>query len=151
MSSSCPVKTKNDDGNGSCPVQSLPYNPETNDYVFDQSVDKSQEQPLSNVRAVSNIPRVPSASMPEHQPKGVERWVYPSEQQYFNAMKRKGFNPSESDVPVILAIHNTVNEKGWSKIKEWEYMRGNLSPKLLRFTGRPKDLSPKAFILSSIG
>jgi hypothetical protein len=52
-------------------------------------------------------------------------WVYPSQQQYFNAMKvsgnslivltahqRKGFNPEERDVEIILAIHNVVNEKG---------------------------------------
>jgi hypothetical protein len=35
-----------------------------------------------------------------------------SEQQYFNAMKRKGYNPQENDVPVILSIHNLVNEQG---------------------------------------
>lgn len=27
-------------------------------------------------------------------------------------IKRKGYNPAEGDVPVILAIHNTVNERG---------------------------------------
>lgn len=58
-------------------------------------------------------------------------WVYPSQQQYYNAMKvslsslprdahallsclsqRKGYNPDERDVEIILAIHNIVNEKG---------------------------------------
>jgi cytochrome c heme-lyase len=39
-------------------------------------------------------------------------------------MKRKGYNPAEEDVAVVLQIHNIVNEKGWSQIKEWEALRG---------------------------
>lgn len=74
-----------------------------------------------------------------------------TEQQYFNAMKKKGFNPNEEEVSVILAIHNLVNEQGWTKIKEWESFRGCDEPKLKQFMGRPKDLSPKARILNWIG
>jgi cytochrome c heme-lyase len=66
-------------------------------------------------------------------------------------MKRKGYNPSEADVPVILAIHNTVNEHGWKSLKEWEHFRGCDSPKLKRFMGRPKDISPKAYFKSFLG
>ena len=77
--------------------------------------------------------------------------MYPSEQQYFNAMKRKGYNPNESDVPIILAIHNTVNERGWIQVKEWESLRGCSTPKLKRFMGRPKDISPKAYLKSFMG
>jgi cytochrome c heme-lyase len=162
--SECPIKNENSSG---CPVDhnkkkssnscaaypnsgdisnKLEYNSTTNDYKFDQTIQDSQTKLLSTSRAVSSIPK--SDYTPNHQPKGIERWVYPSEQQYFNAMKRKGFNPSENDVPVILAIHNVVNEQGWSKIKEWESLRGNDSPKLISFTGRPKDISPKAFFLN---
>ena len=61
---------------------------------------------------------------PAHQPGDKENWVYPSQQQYYNAMKRKGYNPAEEDVAVVLQIHNIVNEKGWSQIKEWEALRG---------------------------
>lgn len=39
-------------------------------------------------------------------------------------VQRKGYNPDEKDVPVILAIHNTVNEQGWSMLKQWEAMQG---------------------------
>lgn len=52
---------------------------------------------------------------------------------------------------VILAIHNLVNEQGWSKIKEWEKEKGCENPKLLRFMGRPKDISPKARLRSLFG
>ena len=61
---------------------------------------------------------------PAHQPGDKENWVYPSQQQYYKAMKRKGYDPAEEDVAVVLKIHNIVNEKGWSQIKEWEALRG---------------------------
>ena len=74
-----------------------------------------------------------------------------TEQQYYNAMKKKGYDPAEDDMPVILAIHNIVNEQGWSKVKEWESLRGCLNPKLKQFQGRPKDISPKAYLMSLMG
>ena len=44
-------------------------------------------------------------------------------------------------MPVVLAIHNVVNEQGWSKVLEWERLRGckDVSEvKLKKFLGRPK-------------
>jgi cytochrome c heme-lyase len=73
------------------------------------------------------------------------------EQQYFNAMKRKGYNPPEEDISVIVAIHNIVNEEGWSKVQQWESLRGCEKPKLKQFLGRPKDISPKAYLLNFFG
>lgn len=139
-----------------CPVDhssssntNLEHNPLTNDIKFDSTPLDSQKEVLQKIRAVSGIPK--SEFTPDHQPGGVDNWVYPSEQQYYNAMKRKGYNPSEKDIPVILHIHNVVNEQGWVKIKEWEALRGNTDPRLKKFLGRPKDLSPKAFILGLLG
>ncbi len=66
-------------------------------------------------------------------------------------LKKKGYNPEEKDIPVVLAIHNTVNEKAWMEIKEWEALRNCNNPKLIRFSGRLKDMSPKAFIRSLFG
>lgn len=77
--------------------------------------------------------------------------MYPSEQQYYNAMRRKGYKPSESDIPAVLYIHNMVNEQGWNHIKEWELLLANKSPILQRFVGRPKDMSPKALFMSFLG
>ena len=39
---------------------------------------------------------------------------------FFNAMKRKSWNPSEKDMGVVVPIHNAVNEQSWRKILEWE-------------------------------
>jgi len=72
--------------------------------------------------------------------------VYPSEQQFYNAMRNKGHDPVSADVPVILSIHNAVNERSWLRILSWENaLHPGGSPRLVRFMGRPKDLSPKAF------
>lgn len=66
-------------------------------------------------------------------------------------MKKKGYNPDEKDVDVILAIHNAVNEQGWTKILEWERLKGCEKPKLKEFRGRPNDLTPRARFLHLIG
>ncbi|CAN0397078.1 unnamed protein product [Pylaiella littoralis] len=138
------------------------------------AVAAGQEMPLSTSRQRSSIPK--AEFNPDHQPqKEAEKWVYPSEQQYYNAIKRKGYKASASDMPSTLAIHNAVNEKGWEKVREWERARAEADigggdgreegggsgvagrfdgvvpdPKLLRFTGRPQDTSPKAWIKSNL-
>lgn len=103
-------------------------------------------------------------------------WVYPSEQMFFNAMRRKGWEPSEDDMSAVVAIHNAVNERAWYEILRWEDAhwngpsgqdgRGPRSvdrrpvdprtlpcggPQLARFTGRPQDWSPKARLLNALG
>lgn len=161
--STCPVKHKNPHSLPSeCPMDnqsnsknstrsSLGFNTAANDEIFGQERHTFQKEDLSTSRTVSTIPK--SNFTPSHQPQQSIHlnWVYPSEQQYYNAMKRKGYNPKEADIPVALFIHNTVNEEGWRQIREWEIMKGNLDPKLQRFVGRPKDLSPKSYFLSLLG
>ncbi|OQR92367.1 cytochrome c1 heme lyase [Achlya hypogyna] len=120
----------------------------------DQRVAPGQSAPLSTTRVASTIPM--GSYVPAHQKEGQETWQYPSEQQYFNAMKRKGWDPQERDMKVIVSIHNTINEKGWAEVVEMEktlhadaYV--NAEPKLVRFMGRPKDLTPKARLLNVFG
>ncbi|CAM9169816.1 unnamed protein product, partial [Ectocarpus sp. 12 AP-2014] len=141
------------------------YNARNNEYVYGQQVVAGQEVPLSTSRQRSSIPK--AEFNPDHQPQEAEKWVYPSEQQYYNAIKRKGYKASAADMPSTLAIHNAVNEKGWEMVQEWERAHaeaaatatpaaegrwggggGVPAPKLLRFTGRPQDTSPKAWVKS---
>jgi cytochrome c heme-lyase len=151
----CPVEHGRKED--SCPVDhgkrgpSTPqYNAPANDMAFDHSVAEGQKIELSKTRTISTIPK--GDFTPSHQPSsGQEKWVYPSEQQYFNAMRRKGYDTKEKDVPSVLYIHNAVNEQGWTKIKEWEAYNGNINPKLKRFMGRPNDMSPRARILNFLG
>jgi len=126
-------------------------------------------------REISSIPRGDAS---------VGNWEYPSPQQMYNAMLRKGYTDTPQDaVESMVAVHNFLNEGAWAEIVEWEQIfskglkngwekcrRGsdNLAmelieerltgmidqdsqPRLVRFQGRPQDLTPKARILQALG
>ncbi|RPB16007.1 cytochrome c and c1 heme-lyase [Morchella conica CCBAS932] len=107
---------------------------------------------LGTEREVSSIPRAGTeGSNSEHDPhttKGANgRWIYPSEEMFFNAMKRKDWDPKAEDMRTIVPIHNAVNERAWKEIKEWEKGRGSEKcggPKLVSFSGDSQKLTPKA-------
>jgi cytochrome c heme-lyase len=66
---------------------------------------------------------------------------------FYNALARKGKlgDTDEQEVESVVALHNNMNEKTWRKVLEWEQVLfPGESPKLLKFQGRPCDLSPKA-------
>ncbi len=157
----CPVRhnpSPPQEGAG-CPVKAHPeYN------VYSQPIDKTNNMPkgagtqlpnanqtieLSTERVSSTIPKGGTDES------GSTTWTYPSPQQFYNALSRKGkFNAnggeseiaSEEDMESVVALHNNMNEKTWAKVVEWErqtYGEGS-SPKLLKFCGRPHDLAPKA-------
>jgi cytochrome c heme-lyase len=73
-------------------------------------------------------------------------WNYPSQQRFYNAMRRKGWETLPKDVPSTHSIHNLVNEQCWKIILEWEQLHEKecSHPTLDSFHGRPKDFSPKA-------
>ncbi|WWC61634.1 uncharacterized protein I303_104218 [Kwoniella dejecticola CBS 10117] len=83
------------------------------------------------------------------------KWVYPSEQQFFNAMMRKNHNPQARDMRTVVPIHNAVNEKAWEQILLWESkIEGSEKcggPKLISFVGKPKERSPKAWAKTALG
>lgn len=96
---------------------------------------------LSTERTISSIPRG------ELEDQGL--WEYPSPQQMYNAMIRKGKGEGvpEDAVESMVDVHNFLNEGAWLQILEWEnnYTKeSKVEPRLLRFTGRPHDLSPRA-------
>ncbi|KAJ5096236.1 cytochrome C1 heme lyase [Penicillium alfredii] len=125
-------------------------------------------------RELSTIPRGDSEG----------NWEYPSPQQMYNAMLRKGYTDTPQDaVESMVAVHNFLNEGAWAEIVGWERVftkglkegwekcrRGeeNLSfelakaemtgaideaaePRLIRFQGRPRELTPKARVLQALG
>ena len=107
-------------------------------------------------------------------------WEYPSPQQMYNAMLRKGYTDTPVDaVESMVAVHNFLNEGAWNEILEWERrfalgygpawrtcIRGEANaakeftgkdgmpiwdesklgarPSLVRFMGRPGEMTPKA-------
>lgn len=66
--------------------------------------------PLSTIAVASNIPKAGTQ----------ETWHFPSPQRFYNAMKKKGWNPNAADVPSVVSIHNTINERCWQHIMEYE-------------------------------
>ena len=168
---SCPIKSPNTPLPSSKPQPStfsklnpLNYMPSN----LSQSRAEKQTVHLPTDRELSSIPRGDADS----------NWEYPSPQQMYNAMLRKGYDDTPEDaVESMVAVHNFLNEGAWAEIVAWEqrFSRGlgygwqacsrgeegfgesPLSrepipaPKLLRFQGRPKDITPKARILEFMG
>ena len=120
-----------------------------------------QKIPLSTQRVISSIPRGEDGeedastdntkSIPAHQPVNSQHWQYPSEQQFYNAMLKKGYRPPVESIPSVLQIHNAVNERSWLQVCKWEKeIHNNVEPRLVKFVGRPKDISPKAWLNSRV-
>jgi cytochrome c heme-lyase len=132
----------------SCPVK---HGHKTIYNVYSQPIDSSNQMPsIANQlpapqqQKALNTDRVSSTI-----PKGNtddQTWTYPSPQMFYNALVRKGKlgDTSEDDMDSVVALHNNMNERTWSQVKEWERLAGEEYPKLLKFQGRPTDLSPKA-------
>lgn len=94
---------------------------------------------LSNKREISSIPRTGKD----------ENWVYPSQQQFFRAMKRKQWEPEAQDMKAVVPLHNMVNEVAWNYIKYWEQGQGGEKCggiKLTSFKGNSHKLTPRAFL-----
>ena len=125
-------------------VSTIPRADELRDPLENRPADAN-----ANANASDSTERKESTCAP-HQPPEHTKWVYPSEQQFYNALRRKGWRPEESTIPDVVRIHNAVNERGWSEVRRWEALRGNDTPRLVRFMGRPKDLSPRAWFNSRI-
>jgi cytochrome c heme-lyase len=143
-SSACPVAARGSSKAVAYNVYSQPIDP-TNQMpaVANQLPAPMQKEKLSTERVKSTIPKGGVD--------GGETWSYPSPQMFYNSLVRKNKlgDTDESDIDSVVAIHNNMNEKTWAKVMEWENV---LCPeaekeggsKLLKFMGRPSDLSPKA-------
>ncbi|KAG8905965.1 Cytochrome c1 heme lyase [Tulasnella sp. 403] len=91
---------------------------------------------LPTEREISSIPRADG-----------EKWVYPSQSQFYDAMARKSHNPRADDMRVVVPIHNAVNERAWREVLQWEAGKGGEAcggVKLVSFKGDASKLSPKA-------
>ena len=101
---------------------------------------------LPTEREISSIPRT----------SGQSNWIYPSQKQFFEAMKRKNWEPEAQDMKTVVPIHNAVNEKAWLHILNWErsHYQQSLAQcggiKLTSFKGDLKKLTPRAWFNSTI-
>lgn len=104
-----------------------------------------QRKPLTTERVASNIPKGGTAST----------WLFPSPQMVFNALNRKGKadDVTEDDMESFVYAHNAMNERTWSSVMLWEQLHRNEcgAPTLLKFQGKPDDLSPLAWLRQTFG
>ena len=167
--SSCPIASPNAPLSSSAPQSStfskfnpLNYMPST----ISQSRSPNQKIALPTSRTTSSIPRGDTET----------NWEYPSPQQMYNAMLRKGHDDTPEDaVESMVAVHNFLNEGAWAEIEGWEARfskglgygwqicrKGEESfqeipewegdrPRLMRFMGRPGELTPKVWLMSVLG
>lgn len=85
----------------------MPSNP-------DQERNMEQKFPLPQKRTLSSIPKGNTD----------ETWLYPSEQMFFNALKRKGKGDDvhEGDIPHVVSVHNSMNERTWAELIRYEQL-----------------------------
>lgn len=143
--------------------------PRNNMPALSQERAASQGAALSTERVVSSIPRArnsPAVGASPYDPPAAPsqcpvdhgqkkdghsdeqdaNWEYPSAQQFYNALVRKGWETPEEHVDMMVLIHNFLNERAWQEVVEWEKLAGTDTSQisLARFTGRPGTLSPRA-------
>jgi cytochrome c heme-lyase len=136
--------------------------PRTHLPVLTQERAPLQTADLPTERTESSIPRDAAGN-----------WDYPSPQQFYNALVRKGFPTPENEVETMVQIHNFLNEAAWDEVQKWEAQENKCvfvfffplhfdlrwitrltnvcvwfgrdeRLQLVRFKGRPGELSPKA-------
>ncbi|KAG8966928.1 Cytochrome c1 heme lyase [Tulasnella sp. 419] len=140
--SGCPVDHSS--SSASVPAGECPVDHTTREAWSKQNPPHSiPHHNLPMEREVSSIPRLDG-----------EKWVYPSQAQFYNAMARKNHNPRQADMGVVVPIHNAVNERAWNEVLKWETGRGGEGCggiKLVSFKGNPGKMSIKARIKTLFG
>lgn len=136
------------------PTASVPPGRDTNVYnVYGEPIDPrnmmpinanqlpvpGQKTPLQTERVKSSIPKTNTATT----------WTYPSPQMFYSSLHRKSKadGVDESLVPLLVTIHNQMNERSWRAVLEWEQLHAGscAQPSLLKLRGRPSDYSPSAW------
>ena len=111
----CPVDHASSSKSASAPPAQCPVphsetlDPRNQLPVLTQERSPSQTTDLPTERTASSIPR-----------DGTGNWEYPSPQQFYNALVRKGWETPENQIETIVEIHNFLNEKAWEEVQKWE-------------------------------
>ncbi|KAF8659873.1 hypothetical protein AX16_001757 [Volvariella volvacea WC 439] len=130
----CPVDHGAPAKPAQCPVDHGSINPYNQMPDLAQAPAPGQTTYLPTTRTESSIPRDSSV-----------KWEYPSPQQFYNALVRKGWETPEEHIETMVEIHNFLNEQAWQEVMKWEkrqYQHDDIQ--LSRLKGRPGELSPKA-------
>ncbi len=104
----------------SCPVHHSSDTLNSANMMESDLAQESSHSEMSKIRVYSSIPR--SQPTETDSIESSSTWLYPSEQMFYNAMKRKGSEPRPEDMQLVVNIHNIVNEQCWMEILKWESM-----------------------------
>lgn len=119
---SCPVKSP--DPHVRSPTQAQSPGTESQSSVFAKLNPLNYMPSLSNQREhAEQTTSLPLSRETSSIPRGDAdaNWEYPSPQQMYNAMLRKGYTDTPADaVESMVAVHNFLNEGAWNEIVEWE-------------------------------
>lgn len=75
---------------------------------------------LPTERETSSIPRPHREDEVSEEDRHSGKWEYPSPQQFYNALVRKGWETPEDSIEMVVAIHNFLNERAWDEVMKWE-------------------------------
>ncbi|KAH7335230.1 cytochrome c/c1 heme-lyase [Rhizoctonia solani] len=160
---SCPMHSAAAPPVAQCPIPHDPdaINPHNNMPILNQNRAPGQVLDLPVDRTVSSIPRAAGSTYgPAGPTSGADtnagRWEYPSPQQFYNALVRKGWETPEEHVETMVHIHNFLNEEAWLEVLKWEAKRDGgpeeaADLQLVKFQGKPGQLSPKARLFQFAG
>lgn len=103
-----------------------------------------QKTVLSTERSTSIIPKCASEDSSDTD----MNWMYPSYQQFNNALKRKGKDAPEELIPTMVELHNFMNDNTWKEIIKWEktFHCDCKNVTLDQFSGKSDKISPLALI-----
>jgi cytochrome c heme-lyase len=109
-----------------CPYKPRDQQPQSTEPSYVSKLNPLNYMPanISNKRESSHQ----STTLPlEREPSTIPRgdgtgnWEYPSPQQMYNAMLRKGYTDTPAEhVEAMVAVHNFLNEGAWEEIRDWE-------------------------------
>ena len=93
--------------------------------VYSQEIDPKNNMPAANqTPAPGQVTVLPTERVKSSIPKGGTEghWLYPSPQMFYNSLvrKNKADGVEESDVSMVVSIHNEMNERTWGAMLEWE-------------------------------
>jgi len=142
-----------------CPIQEVSGGGASGPVLVPVPSDKSDIDPTNMMPPANQMPSpdqpflLPTdrqkSSIPN--PNTGQPWVYPSQQMFWNAMKRKGWQWGKDDISAndmdhIIKIHNANNESAWQEVLKWEAMHASecTNPQLKSFGGKAMDFSPRA-------
>lgn len=137
--SDCPVPEEYRGRHGIFNVYNTKIDPRNNmPTVASQGLAPGQKRAIPTARQASTIPKSGTDGT----------WTYPSPQMFYNSLVRKGKaeDCTEDDMTSVVSVHNSMNEDTWRRVATWEKLHVDecRNPMLLRFLGRPDDLSPLA-------